>query len=206
MIPLTFNVLSLRLSCNVGAVEASRNVDMACKLKIFLLVCDFDGPYSSLTFHINVSQNSTWLQNKSLYRMCYMEWSGILEFCIATGIIRRHCLRDRNINVLYCVWDTKALFIRKPPDIILDTSTCNEQFMTTVPKIYVFFEGLFLSHNSSKSNQKFLMTFIVHVFYSALCNATRGRVSLRRRALISNLKAGDENSFHKRLKISQPFF
>ena len=44
-------------------------------------------------------------------------------------------MRDRNINVLCYVPDTEG-FIRKSHDIILDTSTCTEQFMTTVSKIY----------------------------------------------------------------------
>jgi len=44
-------------------------------------------------------------------------------------------LRDRIVNVLCCVSDTKS-FIRKTHDIILDTSKCIEQFMTTISKIY----------------------------------------------------------------------
>jgi hypothetical protein len=128
--------------------------------------------------------------------MRYREWSDILEFCIATEIIWRSCLRDKIINVLCCVSDTKG-FIRKSHGIILDTSTCIQQFMTTAPKIYVAFSlKVYLSASTyRKSKQEFLMAFIIHIFYSALCNVTCSKVRLRRRNLISNFKAGAEISF-----------
>ena len=82
-------------------------------------------------------------------------------------------MRDRNINVSYYVSDRKGFFIRMSHGIILDTYVHIAIYDYSSGNIRcVFFESLFISYKFSKWNKKFLMTFIIHVFYSALCNVT----------------------------------